>query len=49
MLAPKKVKWRRPQRGRMKGKAKRGNTLAFGDCGTRIDKTIFLIIFITIF
>ncbi len=33
MLAPKKVKWRKPQRGRMKGKAKRGNTLAFGDCG----------------
>ncbi len=33
MLAPKKVKWRRPQRGRMKGKASRGNTLAFGDCG----------------
>ncbi len=33
MLAPKKVKWRKPQRGRMKGKASRGNTLAFGDCG----------------
>ena len=33
MLAPKKVKWRKPQRGRMKGKATRGNTLAFGECG----------------
>ncbi len=33
MLAPKKVKWRKPQRGRMKGKASRGNTLAFGNCG----------------
>jgi len=35
MLAPKKVKWRKPQRGRMKGKASRGNTLAFGDCGVQ--------------
>lgn len=33
MLAPKKVKWRKPQRGRMKGSATRGSTLAFGDCG----------------
>ena len=33
MLAPKKVKWRKPHRGRMKGKASRGNTLAFGECG----------------
>ena len=33
MLSPKKVKWRKPQRGRMRGKATRGNTLAFGDCG----------------
>jgi len=33
MLSPKKVKWRKPQRGKMKGKAQRGNTLAFGECG----------------
>ncbi len=33
MLAPKRVKWRKPQRGKMRGKASRGNTLAFGDCG----------------
>jgi large subunit ribosomal protein L16 len=30
MLAPKKVKWRKQQRGRMRGKAIRGSTLAFG-------------------
>jgi len=33
MLSPKKIKWRKPQRGRTKGKAGTGNTLAFGDCG----------------
>lgn len=33
MLMPKKVKYRKQQRGRMKGKAYRGNTLAFGDYG----------------
>src|SRR4030043_1041627 len=30
MLAPKKVAWRKHQRGRMRGKAYRGSTLAFG-------------------
>ena len=30
MLAPKKVKWRKQHRGRMRGKAIRGSTLAFG-------------------
>ena len=33
MLMPKRVKYRRQQRGRMKGKATRGNTLAYGDYG----------------
>ncbi len=33
MLAPRKVKYRKQQKGRMKGKASRGNTLAFGDFG----------------
>lgn len=33
MLAPKKVKHRKHQRGRMRGKAQRGNTLAFGEFG----------------
>lgn len=31
MLSPKRTKYRRPHRGRMKGKATRGNTIAFGD------------------
>lgn len=33
MLMPKRVKYRRVQRGRMKGRALRGNTLAHGDFG----------------
>ena len=33
MLAPKKVKHRKHQRMRMRGKAQRGNTLAFGEFG----------------
>ena len=33
MLMPKRVKYRRVQRGRMKGKALRGNTLCNGDYG----------------
>ena len=31
MLSPKKVKWRKQHKGRMKGKAYRGNTITFGD------------------
>ncbi|MCD6454680.1 MAG: 50S ribosomal protein L16 [Candidatus Aminicenantes bacterium] len=33
MLMPRKVKYRKLQRGRMKGKASRGNKVAFGDFG----------------
>lgn len=33
MLMPKRVKYRRVHRGRMKGKATRGNTLTYGDFG----------------
>jgi large subunit ribosomal protein L16 len=33
MLMPKKVKYRKVQKGRMKGKAYRGNQLNFGDYG----------------
>ena len=33
MLMPKRVKYRRVQRGRMKGKASRGTTLAYGSYG----------------
>ena len=33
MLLPKRVKYRRVQRGRMTGKAMRGNTVAYGEFG----------------
>ena len=33
MLTPKRVKWRKVHRGRMTGKALRGNTLTFGEYG----------------
>jgi large subunit ribosomal protein L16 len=35
MLMPKRVKFRKAQRGRMRGKATRGNTVAFGDFGLK--------------
>jgi large subunit ribosomal protein L16 len=35
MLSPKKVKYRKRQRGRMKGKAYRGSTLEFGEYGLK--------------
>ena len=36
MLMPKKVKYRKQQRGRMTGKAWRGSTLSFGDFGLKV-------------
>jgi large subunit ribosomal protein L16 len=33
MLAPKRIKWRKQQKGRMRGKATRGNRVAFGQYG----------------
>ena len=35
MLMPKRVKYRKAQRGRMRGKALRGASLAFGDYGLK--------------
>src|SRR6266849_3559810 len=35
MLMPKRVKYRKAQRGRLKGIAPRGSTLAFGDYGLK--------------
>ena len=35
MLMPKKVKYRRWQKGRLHGKATRGNTVAFGEFGLK--------------
>jgi len=36
MLMPKKVKYRKQQRGRMRGKAWRGSELSFGDYGLKV-------------
>jgi large subunit ribosomal protein L16 len=35
MMMPKKVKYRKQQRGRMCGKAWRGSSISFGDCGLK--------------
>lgn len=35
MLQPKKVKWRRVQKGRIKGNAQRGFTISFGSFGIK--------------
>jgi len=35
MLQPKKTRFRRSQKGRMKGNAQRGNQLAFGSFGIK--------------
>lgn len=33
MLAPKRIKWRKQQKGRIRGNATRGNSIAFGQFG----------------
>lgn len=33
MLAPKRIKWRKQQKGRMRGNATRGNSVSFGEYG----------------
>lgn len=35
-LMPKRVKWRKSQRGKIRGKASRGNTVAFGEYGLQV-------------
>jgi large subunit ribosomal protein L16 len=42
MLQPKRVKYRKQQRGRMKGLALRGSTLAFGDYGIKAMQPVWL-------
>ena len=42
MLQPKRVKYRKAQRGRMKGTAQRGATLAFGDYGIKALEPVWL-------
>jgi len=42
MLAPKKVKHRKMQKGRMRGRAKGGDTVAFGDYGLQATECGYL-------
>ena len=42
MLQPKKVKHRKVQKGRLRGKALRGNTIAFGDYALQASGTGFI-------
>ena len=42
MLMPKKVKYRKQQRGRRKGKAWRGSTLSFGDYGLKAMRVSYI-------
>lgn len=42
MLQPKKTKFRRAQKGRIKGNAQRGNELAFGSFGIKSLGTVWL-------
>ena len=42
MLLPKRVKYRRVQRGRMKGKATRGNFISYGEYGLQATEPCWL-------
>jgi large subunit ribosomal protein L16 len=42
MLTPKRVKWRRQHRGRMRGRAMVGNTLTFGDFGLQALEPVWM-------
>jgi large subunit ribosomal protein L16 len=42
MLSPKRVKFRKPHRGRMKGRAIRNNTVTFGDFGIQVQEAGWL-------
>jgi large subunit ribosomal protein L16 len=42
MMMPKRVKYRKQQRGRRKGKAWRGSTLAFGDYGLKAMEVTYI-------
>nr|YP_009739092.1 50S ribosomal protein L16 [Palmaria decipiens]QIC19531.1 50S ribosomal protein L16 [Palmaria decipiens] len=42
MLSPKRTKFRKQHRGRMTGKASKGNTIAFGDYGLQALEPVWL-------
>ncbi|MCE2490342.1 MAG: 50S ribosomal protein L16 [Anaerolineae bacterium] len=42
MLMPKRVKWRKQSRGRMRGKAQRGNRVQFGEYGLQATEPVWM-------
>jgi large subunit ribosomal protein L16 len=42
MLAPKRVKYRKIQKGKMRGKAHRGNTVSFGEYGLQAQEAAWI-------
>jgi large subunit ribosomal protein L16 len=42
MLAPKRVKYRKTQKGKMRGKAHRGNTVSFGEYGLQAQEAAWI-------
>lgn len=42
MLSPKKVKYRKKQRGRLSGEAQKGNRISFGEYGLVSLETYFI-------
>lgn len=42
MLSPKRTKFRKQQRGRLKGTASRGNTIAFGDFALQAQEPVWM-------
>ncbi|MFP3948857.1 MAG: 50S ribosomal protein L16 [Longimicrobiales bacterium] len=42
MLSPKRVKWRKQQKGRMRGKARRGNKVSFGEYGLQAEEAAWI-------
>jgi len=42
MLTPKRVKWRRQHRGRMRGNAQSGNSLTFGEFGLQALEPVWM-------
>lgn len=42
MLTPKRVKWRKVHRGRMRGRSMSGNTLTFGDFGLQALEPVWM-------
>ena len=46
MLSPKRVRWRKRQKGRMRGKAYRGNTVQFGTYGLlALEPSLVIVLF----